>query len=173
MPHINIEIKARSNNQDKIRELLKSKSADFKGIDHQIDTYFKVNAGRLKLREGKIENCLIHYQRENKEGPKQSDVILFKSEPNSTLKKLLTTALGVLVVVDKKREIYFINNVKFHIDTVTDLGEFIEIEAIDSDSSIGKDKLQEQCQHYLELFKISKDDLVSGSYSDLLLQKQP
>ena len=83
MPHINIEIKAKSNNQDKIREILKSKNANFKGIDHQIDTYFKVNNGRLKLREGKIENHLIHYQRENKKGPKQSNIILFKSNPKS------------------------------------------------------------------------------------------
>ncbi|MBT5503136.1 class IV adenylate cyclase [Candidatus Falkowbacteria bacterium] len=169
--HQNIEIKAKSSNQEEIRVILKSKSADFKGIDHQIDTYFKINVGRLKLREGKIENYLIHYQREDKAGPKQSNVILFKSEPKSTLKKLLTTALGVLVVVDKKREIYFIDNVKFHIDTVTDLGEFIEIEAIDSDGSIGSDKLLEQCKHYLDLFNIPKDNLISGSYSDLLLQK--
>ncbi len=67
MPHINIEIKAKSNNQDMIRKILQSKNADFKGVDHQIDTYFKVNVGRLKLREGNIENSLIHYQRENKE----------------------------------------------------------------------------------------------------------
>jgi len=171
MAHINIEIKAKSNNQDAIREILKSKNADFKGVDHQIDTYFKVNNGRLKLREGKIENHLIHYQRENKEGPKQSDVTLFKSDPKSSLKEILTNALGILVVVEKKREIYFIDNVKFHIDTVEDLGTFIEIEAIDNDGTIGKDKLLEQCQFFLDLFKISQEDLISVSYSDLLLQK--
>ena len=33
--------------------------------------------------------------------------------------------------MDKKREIYFIHNVKFHIDNVKNLGTFIEIEAID------------------------------------------
>jgi len=171
MAHVNIEIKAKSTNQDIIREILKSKNADFKGIDHQIDTYFKVNNGRLKLREGKIENHLIHYQRENKEGPKQSDVTLFKSDPKSSLKEILTKALGILVVVDKKREIYFIDNVKFHIDIVEDLGTFVEIEAIDNDGTIGKDKLLEQCQFFLDLFKISQEDLISVSYSDLLLQK--
>ena len=170
MEHINIEIKAKSNNQDNIREILKSKNADFKGMDHQIDTYFKVNFGRLKLREGTIENNLIHYNRENKEGPKQSDIILFKSAPDSTLKELLTKALGVLVVVDKQREIYFVDNVKFHVDTVKDLGTFVEIEAIDENESIGKEKLLEQCQFYLDLFQISKEDLVSVSYSDLLLE---
>ncbi|MDP2638691.1 MAG: class IV adenylate cyclase [Candidatus Azambacteria bacterium] len=171
MAHVNIEIKAKSNNQDEIREILKSKNADFKGVDHQIDTYFKVNNGRLKLREGKIENHLIHYQRENKEGPKQSDVTLFKSDPKSSLKEILTKALGILVVVDKQREIYFIDNVKFHIDIVEDLGTFVEIEAIDNDGTIGKDKLLEQCQFFLDLFKISQEDLISVSYSDLLLQK--
>ena len=168
---MNIEIKAKSNNQDAIREILKSKNADFKGVDHQIDTYFKVNNGRLKLREGKIENHLIHYQRENKEGPKQSDVTLFKSDPKSSLKEILTKALGILVVVNKKREIYFIDNVKFHIDIVEYLGTFVEIEAIDNDGTIGKDKLLEQCQFFLDLFKISQEDLISVSYSDLLLQK--
>ena len=172
MSHINIEIKARSNNQDKIREILKSRNADFKGIDHQIDTYFNVNFGRLKLREGKIENFLIYYDREDKEGPKQSNVILFKSDPKSSLKEILKKSLGILVVVDKRREIYFINNVKFHIDTVENLGTFIEIEAIDKDGNIGRERLLEQCNSFLELFNIRQEDLISVSYSDLLLNKK-
>jgi len=43
MAHVNIEIKAKSNNKDEIREILKSRTADFKGVDHQIDTYFKID----------------------------------------------------------------------------------------------------------------------------------
>ncbi len=170
MNSLNIEIKAKSNNQSKVREILKSKNAIEKGVDHQIDTYFNVNKGRLKLREGNIENCLIHYLREDKEGPKQSDVILFKSEPNSTLKEILTNSMGILTIVDKKREIYFIENVKFHIDNVKNLGTFIEIEAIDRDGTIGKSKLLEQCEFYLELFGIKENDLISVSYSDLILK---
>lgn len=77
MNHINIEIKAKCSQPDKIRDFLKSQSAEFKGVDHQIDTYFKVNKGRLKLREGNIENNLIYYERENKQGPKQCYFILF------------------------------------------------------------------------------------------------
>ncbi len=171
MSHINIEIKAKSNNQNEIRKILKSKNAEYKGTDHQVDTYFNVPFGRLKLREGKIENHLIHYERENKEGPKQSNVILFKSNPHSSLKELLTKALGVLTVIDKQREIYFIDNVKFHIDTVTDLGTFIEIEAIDKDGKIGKDELLRQCRRYMDLFMIPEENLISVSYSDLLLEK--
>lgn len=171
MAHVNIEIKARSNNQEQIREMLKSRNADFKGIDHQIDTYFKVNSGRLKLREGNIENYLVYYQREDTEWPKQSDVILFKSDPRSSLKEILTKALGILVIVDKKREIYFIDNIKFHLDVLKDLGTFIEIEARDPTGTVEKEKLLEQCQSYLDLFKIPQEDLISVSYSDLLLKK--
>ena len=123
------------------------------------------------MREGNIENFLVFYEREDKEGPKQSDVILLKSDPNSSLKEILLTSLGTLVVVDRQREIYFIENVKFHIDTVKNLGTFMEIEAIDSDGSFGKEKLLEQCESHLKLFGIPKDDLISVSYSDLLLQK--
>lgn len=167
---LNVEIKAKSDKPSKIRELLNSKKAIHKGIDHQIDTYFSVKHGRLKLREGNIENNLIHYFRENKEGPKQSKITLFKSEPDSTLKDILTNSIGILCVVDKIREIYFIDNVKFHIDTVKDLGTFVEIEAIDKDGTIGEIELLNQCEFYLELFGIPKGNLVSVSYSDLILE---
>lgn len=170
MKHLNIEIKARCVDHKKIRDFIVAHHADFMGTDHQIDTYFGVNNGRLKLREGSIENHLIFYEREDTEGPKQSKVILFASDPKSSLKEILTHAMGVLVVVDKTREIYFIENVKFHIDTVKDLGTFMEIEAIDSDGSIGEEKLLEQCNKYLSLLGINKTDLISVSYSDLLLR---
>ena len=167
----NIEIKAKCTQQDKIRNILTQHHAEFRGLDHQIDTYFKVNQGRLKLREGNIENYLIYYEREDIAGPKKSEVNLYKTEPGSPLKEILTKAFGILIIVDKQREIYFIDNIKFHIDIVKDLGSFVEIEAIDSDGKIGKEKLINQCRFYLELFQVSPEDLIPVSYSDILLQK--
>lgn len=170
MGYLNIiEIKARCPDPQAIREILHSHSADFRGVDRQTDTYFRVNRGRLKLREGQIENYLVYYERENQAGPKQSDVTLYPRTPDFALKEILTRSLGVLVIVEKQREIYFIKNVKFHIDTVKGLGSFVEIEAIDADGTIGKEKLLAQCQSFLELFRIAKDDLVAIAYSDLLL----
>lgn len=166
---INVEIKALSKQNDHIREILKKQNADFKGMDHQIDTYFRSSSGRLKLREGNIENHLIYYEREDVDTPKQSRVILYKTYSGASIKEILEKAMGVLVVVDKKREIYFIDNVKFHLDDVRDLGSFIEIEAIDNDGSIGSEALHEQCEQYMCLFGIKKDELIAGSYSDMLL----
>ena len=169
MPITIIEIKARCDDQGRIRDILKGEGADFRGLDHQTDTYFKVAYGRLKLREGNIENHLIHYDRPDREGPKQSSVLLYISVPESDLKYILIKSLGILAVVEKKREIYFIDNVKFHIDSVVGLGSFIEIETIDEDGHIGEARLRKQCEHYLGKFNIRKDDLITGSYSDLLL----
>lgn len=171
MQHLNVEIKARCANADAIRAILKSRHADAKGTDHQIDTYFNVPKGRLKLREGNIENALIFYERPDQAGPKQSNIVLHETTPDSDLKAVLTAALGVKVVVDKQREISFIDNVKFHLDTVAGLGSFVEIEAIDADGSIGRARLLAQCQEYLALFGIKDADLVEGSYSDLLLEE--
>ena len=135
MNRLLIEIKARCSTPLSIQAILKAHNARFIGLDHQIDTYFRVPNGRLKLREGNIENSLIHYNRANQSGPKQSDVTLLKS-PNeiATLKKILSDSVGILAVVDKKREIYFIENVKFHLDKVVGLGHFVEIEAINSEN---------------------------------------
>ena len=68
--------------------------------------------------------------------------------------------------MDKQREIYLIDNVKFHLDNVQDLGTFMEIEAIDSAGNIGREKLLEQCNHYLKLFGTEESDLLTNSYSD-------
>ncbi len=170
MARINIEIKARCDNHAEIRKILKSQNADFKGIDHQIDTYFNVKNGRLKLREGTIENNLIQYTRPNISGPKQSDFALYKTEPNSKLKTLLINSLGAMVTVDKQREISYIDNVKFHLDEVKGLGKFVEIEVEGEKNEGAYEKLKAQCDAYLELFKIEEKDLINNSYSDMLLE---
>ncbi len=166
-----IEIKARCTQHEFIRNKLLELKADFKGMDHQIDTYFNVPNGRLKLREGNIENNLIHYHRKNQKGPKHSIVSLYQNKPGSILKKILSDSLGILTVVDKKREIFFIGNVKFHIDIVKGLGSFVEIEAIDRDGNIGIQKLDEQCKYYMELLSIEEENLIDCSYSDLLIEQ--
>ncbi len=171
MAHLNVEFKARCEDPLAVRRILEDIGADYRGQDHQIDTYFNVTSGRLKLREGTIENNLIHYLRDDQEGPKQSHVSLFTTHPGSTLKTILTTSLGIKVVVDKKRDIYFIDNVKFHIDDVKGLGHFVEVEAIDRDGTIGRERLEDQCNRYLDEFGIKPEQLISVSYSDLLMQQ--
>jgi len=111
------EIKATYSDPSALENALKANGADYKGLDHQIDTYFKVSDGRLKLREGSIENTLIYYQRVEANGIKSSEVKYVRLEKSQVagMKSLLLALHEVLVIVDKQRKIFFIDNVKFHI----------------------------------------------------------
>jgi predicted adenylyl cyclase CyaB len=168
MSYTNIEIKARTTRRRQIRQYLLDNGADFKGLDHQTDTYFNVLNGRLKLRQGNIENSLIFYHRDNQPGPKQSDFELLPVNNGERLKSILANSIGVRITVSKQREIYYIGNVKFHLDVLDNLGEFVEIEATNIGTNLGIDELRTQCNFYIREFEISEVDLVPVSYSDLL-----
>lgn len=169
--HINYEFKARASNTKDLENMLLQLNPLFVGEDHQTDTYFNTQTGRLKLREGNIENALIHYIRENSANAKQSDVLLYQHKPNATLKNILIKSNGIKIIVDKIRRIYFIDNVKFHFDTVKSLGTFIEVEAIDKDGSLGIEKLKEQCNYFIKFFNIQLSDFIEHSYSDMLISR--
>jgi adenylate cyclase, class 2 len=172
MKHINIEIKAKCFYPKKVEAFLVSANALFKGTDLQKDTYFNVPNGRLKLRQGNIENNLIFYNRNNQKGPKQSDFQLLPVTNASEMENLLTEALGVKVIVEKKRNIYFLGNIKIHIDEVPQLGSFVEIEASNlSDRSLTVEQLHKQCTDLMQHFEIKEEDLIENSYSDMLLNK--
>ncbi len=59
---------------------------------------------------------------------------------------------------------------KFHLDNVKNLGTFIEIEAIDETLQIGEDQLNAQCNKYIKLLHIKKNDFIDRSYSDMILE---
>ncbi|RMG55737.1 MAG: CYTH domain-containing protein [Bacteroidetes bacterium] len=173
MPFI-IEIKARTEAHAHIRACLQAEGADFRGTDTQRDTYFRVPQGRLKLRQGRIEKHLIYYQRPDQAGPKPSQVQLYRPADDAALHALLSHSLGVWQVVEKKREIYFIGHIKFHLDTVPGLGTFVEIEAIDEAGTLSEARLRADCAYYMQRFGIQEADLIDQSYSDLLFaQNKP
>jgi adenylate cyclase, class 2 len=170
MSNLNVEIKARCHDPEFVRNYLIHQGASFKGTDEQTDTYFNVRNGRLKLREGLIENALIFYERTNQAGPKNSHFKLVKVEDGAGLKEVLTKSNGIKTIVKKKREIYYINNVKFHIDEVPGLGSFMEIEAGNILADLSMEELRKQCDFYMQELGISEDALVKVSYSDMVLE---
>lgn len=172
MKILNFEFKARADDLKNSEDQLLSLNPKFIGEDTQVDTYFNVPEGRLKLREGNIENSLIWYERQDIAGAKQSDVLLYQHTPDKALKNILIKLHGIKVVVNKRRRIYFIDNVKFHFDEITELGTFIEVEAINNNGETGIEKLKAQCNKYAELFCIEPQDYMSLSYSDMLLEKK-
>lgn len=169
MHNINIEVKSKFSDHDKIRTVLKLKEAEYLGIDFQTETYFDVRNGTLKLREGNIENKLIH---ESEAVEEKKDILLYNTQKGSSLKKILEKSYGISKVVEKHREIYSIKNVKFYIDFVSSLGNFVGIEAIGKNASHTKEELVAQCRYYVDLLKLKEWEFVQNSYSDAI-EKNP
>ena len=167
---LNFEFKARLRDAARVRAVLKSQRARFLGTDHQVDTYFRVSQGRLKIRAGRLENALICYQRTDAAHARRSAVELMLLPRRNSVCDILTRALGVLVVVDKRREIYFVGNVKIHLDRVRGLGTFVEVEAMTRTGDVRK--VRAQAERFQKLFAIPPADIVPQSYSDLILEKR-
>ena len=89
-------------------------------------------------------------------------------EASQQLEDTLTAALGVRAVVEKRREIRFVGNVKFHLDEVPGQGTFVEIEAIESPEARDQETLRAQCEEWRVRLGIAPEDLVAYSYSDVV-----
>jgi adenylate cyclase len=164
----NIEIKARLKNPRVAQETAATLATTTIGQQHQIDTYFHARHGRLKLREiDGLTAQLISYSRPDEQGPKASDYLLVPVADPKALKAALASALGVRVIVDKRREIFLVDNVRIHLDNVAGLGWFLEFEAVLS-PKIDDAKGRSQLDDLMHRFEIGPDDLVPGSYADLL-----
>lgn len=167
----NIEIKARYPDLDAAEAHARRIAGEHPHARlRQLDTYFTVPSGRLKLREieGAAQKAeLIFYQRPDQKGPKRCDYQLAPVADPTPLKRLLATAFGVRVVVDKERTVYLYKNVRIHLDRVRGLGTFVEFEAVMEDDvpdASGRALLDS----LLLEFGVAPDQLLEASYCDLL-----
>ena len=166
----NIEIKAIYKNLDNARVIAKRLSTDYIGHLHQIDTYFTTSKGRLKLREiNGQEAQLIPYSKDYSTGPMKSSYSVLPVDDPENLKSILDKILGTVTIVDKKREVFLINNVRVHLDQVKDLGTFLEFEAVYTDESEKENEIK-KVNELKEQFKIKDQDLLDKSYIDYLMQ---
>ena len=170
----NIEIKARYPDLAKGRKIARKLRAKFVGRARQIDTFYKVVQGRLKLRESSLKGAeLIPYVRPNVQGPKTSHyVVLPVADPVRT-KALLKGLLGVEGAVEKTRDLFLLDNVRIHLDQVKGLGNFLEFEAVfPKDTPRNREVETNKIKKMLNLFEIETQDLLEKSYWDMLKKKR-
>lgn len=165
---LNIELKARCEDLGRLRERCESLGAESQDPERQIDTYFRVAHGRLKLRESLQSGPeLIHYIRGDVAGARESHYQLYRVEDAEGLKTILEKALGVKAVVAKRREIYLIGNVRVHLDKVQDLGSFVELEGI-VENLAELVYVGDEVQRLRQALGIEDHALVKESYADLI-----
>jgi adenylate cyclase class IV len=156
----NIEIKARIEDPDQIRELVKELDHTFVGLDHQIDTYFKTT--------NLSGPYLIFYLRDNISGPKSSVYQKLPVADAKGLKDLLKEMQGIHTIIEKNREIYLYKNIRIHLDEVKKLGSFLEFEAVMDEKYSNKKVETGKVEYLMEKFGIKNEDLIGESYENLM-----
>jgi predicted adenylyl cyclase CyaB len=168
-PRQNVELKARLSDLDRARGIARDLSGGPPEILRQVDTYFRCAQGRLKLREieGQASE-FIAYARSDETAPRSSEFRIVSVTDAAALREVLAQSLGVVVIVEKLREISLYKYVRIHLDQVMNLGTFLEFEAVlatPADHAEGERLVRELSSR----FGLAPQDLVGRSYSDLLL----
>jgi adenylate cyclase class 2 len=165
----NVEFKAELRDVQLARSLARAHGAAFIDAVEQVDTYYRVPAGRLKRREAPGEPTeYIFYDRDDRTRPKLSHFTIYTE--SQAVARFGSAPLPVWITVKKVREIYLLGNVRIHIDTVEKLGSFIEFEAL-----VGTNHSVAACHRAIgdlrEVFTHVLGEPISCGYSDLLEQQ--
>lgn len=164
---LNLELKAKVENHETIKRILENIGATFEKILDQKDIYYKIEKGLLKLR---IENgiySLIKYNREEEKSDRWSNYFVVKMEGLET-ELLFSSLFPIETEVIKKRELYMYKDTRIHIDTVENLGKFIELETVVQGE---REYAKELFDEMVKLLKLDLSDQIRSSYRDLILVK--
>jgi predicted adenylyl cyclase CyaB len=169
----NIEIKVRVSADEgaDIAQRAKELNARAVGTSTDVDTYFRVQHGRLKLRvrDDEPTGTLIYYERPNQAASRLSNYRLISIPDAPALRETLSLALGVLVTVAKRRHVLIYGETRIHFDDVEGLGCFIELETV-LGTQIYAAALAEH-RTVFDTLGLAAGEIVPESYSDLLLQR--
>jgi predicted adenylyl cyclase CyaB len=160
----NLEIKLRVPKLDELERIArKIGTRIFDG--RQVDTYFHIHPGRLKLRQTAKRSELIFYHRPDKRSARLCNYLTIKIEEPRKVKRSLMNLLGVKQVVKKSRTVYLYRTARIQLDRVQGLGTFIEIEI----PTLGKrSHARGLMRSLLRRFHLQGEPPIPGSYSDLL-----
>ena len=168
----NIEIKARSRDWERQVAAACELAGGPGEVIEQVDTFFRVPSGRLKLRQlGESRGELIFYERRDLPGPKLSEYNITPTATPVPLRNTLARALGVSAEVRKRRLLFISRNwnghTRIHLDEVDGLGRFVELEVV-----LGPGETPEQGETIAGKFRAALDirdpDLIDCAYVDLL-----
>ncbi len=163
----NLEFKANCDSLDVLRERLVNCQAEHRRTMKQLDTYFNVPEGRLKLREIDAHKAeLIYYVRSDLAESRYSNYQICDIPEPVAFKQIATTAWGVRSVVEKQRELWMFGDTRIHLDQVKNLGQFVELETVIRNQT--EEEAQAEHQLVKDTLGIREQDLVSVSYSDLV-----
>lgn len=163
----NVEIKARIASVEALLPRVKAVADEGPFDIRQDDTYFACSTGRLKLRMfSKNEGELIYYRRADQQGPKESFYLRSPTTAPEVLRESLTLAYGQTGHVEKHRTLFLAGRTRIHLDRVSGLGHFLELEVVLEDDEPLESGVREADQ-LLARLGIERSQLIEGGYVDL------
>jgi predicted adenylyl cyclase CyaB len=165
----NIEVKARANDLASLELVLRRRCSE-PAVLLQRDTFFRCDSGRLKLREEGSTAELIFYSRNSDAGARESQYWRCPMSDAPGSAALLAAAFGIDGVVQKQRLLFQIGQTRVHLDTVEELGTFVELEVVLSDLQTTEEGKQIATALMTEL-GIASADLIGPAYIDLIRSK--
>lgn len=177
----NLELKSRCPDLAHARSAALRLGAGLTATEHQRDTFFHAREGRLKLREilrwpgeadptqspGTRTAELIWYDRPDHLEARTSNYRLVPTADPTGLHAALGLACGVRGVVSKARTILHWNGVRIHLDTIDDLGTFVEFEAV-LGPDLGPDAAADHLAALQTALALREQDRIATAYADLL-----
>jgi predicted adenylyl cyclase CyaB len=164
----NIEIKTICRNFDTARVRLAKLGAKKTATLIQRDIYYNHPKLRRKMRiitDSHTE--LIDYRRADAAELRPSQYRVKKVVAPLICHAWNRYRYGIKVVVDKQREVWQWKSVRIHLDFVTGLGKFLELETV----LTGREALREakkQSDTVVAALQLDSSDYLSKSYSDLM-----
>jgi predicted adenylyl cyclase CyaB len=164
----NIEVKAVVRDFSRIQKQAEALSDTPVEVIPQVDIFFKVTRGRLKLRVLAVDRGeLIYYERPDQDGPKRSDYHIAETADPEALKQVLDLAYGIRGSVKKTRYLYMVGQTRIHLDDVQGLGHFMELEVVLREGQSDAEG-QMIAADLMQKLGVEKTDLVEGAYMDLI-----
>ena len=164
----NVEIKARVRDEAAFALAVRRLAGHEPEVIRQDDLFFRVPAGRLKLRRfSAARGELIFYERDDAAGPETSRYVIVDTTDPEALATAIGGALGVRGRVIKTRRLYRVGRARVHLDRVEALGTFMELEVVLEDAEPVASGRREALS-LMDALDVHEDDLVRTAYIDLL-----
>jgi predicted adenylyl cyclase CyaB len=171
----NLEIKVSCSRQEfaAIASRLRAREVVAQPPFEQVDTYFLVPHGRLKMRRitdqrGRSAE-LIQYRRPSVSGARTSiyNRIPFSAKQARDLISALGASLGTVAIVRKQRTVAIWQSTRIHFDDVQSLGLFVELETVIADAGSEAAGAAEFAD-VMDWLQIGMLESIPGSYCDLM-----
>ena len=174
---IEVEVRARLENPERVIEKLKGMGAEFRGVLEQNDRIFALENPGEPIKEGGIvarireENGSVSL--EFKEVVRESggfDISSPIKDAGIAERLLEKLGLNFMGIIRKSRKLFILEGFEVALDSIEGLGDFIEVEkAVDSEVLGGE--AREGCMRLLQ--RIAGDVKIENrKYGDLLLERE-